>query len=185
MTSAERPFCTDVELRSEQHKRRTHHVVCHNRRRCLGPAVVHVPHGDRQRQRVVVDQRLELVTGPGHVHVTLFVHDARGAEVEQDAWSGTSRAAGWNLASSGSTSTTAWPPSAFEGKARTSFRTQGAPDLHRRFDVEIHPDRRDGTFAPTLNVDLTDLGFAEDALITAEVRCDLPFDVDDTPQTTA
>jgi len=39
-----------------------------------------------------------------------------------------------------------------------------------------------GAFAPSLAVDLTDLGFEEDALITAEVRCDLPFDVDDDPQ---
>jgi hypothetical protein len=29
---------------------------------------------------------------------------------------------------------------------------------------------------------LTDLGFEEDALLTAEVRCDLPFDIDDDPQ---
>ena len=38
-----------------------------------------------------------------------------------------------------------------------------------------------GAFAPTLSVDLTTLGFEQDDLITAEVRCDLPFDVDDTP----
>ena len=30
-------------------------------------------------------------------------------------------------------------------------------DLHRRFNVEIHPIDVTGTFAPTLNVDLTDL----------------------------
>ena len=120
--------------------------------------------------------------GPGPVHVTLFVHDARGAEVEQDAWSGTSRAAGWNLGIERF--------DIDDGMASIGVRRQGTDILQDTGCALTFTDGSTsksilidvtGTFAPTLNVDLTDLGFAEDALITAEVRCDLPFDVDDTP----
>ena len=120
--------------------------------------------------------------GPGPVQVTLFVHDARGAEVEQDAWSGTSRAAGWNLGIERF--------DIDDGMASIGVRRQGTDILEDTGCALTFTDGSTsksilidvtGTFAPTLNVDLTDLGFAEDALITAEVRCDLPFDVDDTP----
>ncbi len=120
--------------------------------------------------------------GPGTVHVTLFVHDARGTAVEQSTWTGTSRAAGWNLGIERF--------DIDDGMASIGVRRQGTDLLQDTGCALTFTDGSTsksilidvtGTFAPTLNVDLTDLGFAEDALITAEVRCDLPFDVDDTP----
>ena len=120
--------------------------------------------------------------GPGTVHVTLFVHDARGTAVEQSTWTGTSRAAGWNLGIERF--------DIDDGMASIGVRRQGTDILQDTGCTLTFTDGSTsksilidvtGTFAPTLNVDLTDLGFAEDALITAEVRCDLPFDVDDTP----
>ena len=110
------------------------------------------------------------------------MHDARGTAVEQSTWTGTSRAAGWNLGIERF--------DIDDGVASIGVRRQGTDLLQDTGCALTFTDGSTsksilvdvtGTFAPTLNVDLTDLGFAEDALITAEVRCDLPFDVDDTP----
>jgi uncharacterized membrane protein len=120
---------------------------------------------------------------PGRATVTLTVHDSRGVHVEERTWQATARAAGWNLGIE-----------TFEigsGVATVGVRRQGVDVLgetvcsltfsegttSRAILIDVT-----GAFAPSLAVDLTDLGFEEDALLTAEVRCDLPFDIDDDPQ---
>ena len=119
---------------------------------------------------------------PGDVSLTLFVHDSRGALIEQSTWTATSRAAGWNLGIARF--------DIDEGIASIGVQRQGTDLLestgctltfsHGSTSKSILLDVT-GAFAPTLSVDLTTLGFEDDDLITAEVRCDLPFDVDDTP----
>ena len=120
--------------------------------------------------------------GPGSVYVTLFVHDSRGAMVEQSMWTGTSRASGWNLGIERF--------SIDDGVASIGVRKQGADILQDTGCTVTFSNGASsktilidvtGAFAPTLSVDLTTLGFEQDDLITAEVRCDLPFDIDDTP----
>lgn len=120
---------------------------------------------------------------PGRVTVTLTVHDNRGVHVEETMWQGTARAAGWNLGIE--------TFSIEAGEATVGVRRQGVDVLG---ETACSLSLSDGTtskailidvtgaFAPSLAVELTDLGFEEDALITAEVRCDLPFDIDDDPQ---
>ena len=119
---------------------------------------------------------------PGAVEVTLSVHDARGMQVEQSMWAATARAAGWNLGIERF--------DIDDGIASVGVRKQGTDILQDTACTLAFSGGSDtksimidvtGAFAPTLQVDLTEHGFDEDDLITAEVRCDLPFDVDDTP----
>ncbi|DAC19377.1 MAG TPA: hypothetical protein HA276_00030 [Candidatus Poseidoniaceae archaeon] len=117
---------------------------------------------------------------PGRVDVTLSVHDGRGLVVDTRSWQATSRAAGWNLGIE--------TFGIEDGEATVGVRRQGVSILGDTSCILTFSDGSvsksilldvTGAFAPSLRVDLTDLGFAEDALITAEVRCDVPFDVDD------
>lgn len=120
--------------------------------------------------------------GPGIVLVSLTVHDARGTTVEDGTWQATARTAGWNLGIERF--------DIADGFANVGVRKQGAAVLEETactltfsegsVSTSILIDVT-GAFAPTLSVDLTSAGFAQDGLITAEVRCDLPFDVDDDP----
>ena len=118
---------------------------------------------------------------PGRVDVTLSVHDGRGLVVDTRSWQATSRAAGWNLGIE--------TFDIEDGEATVGVRRQGVDILGDTSCILTFSDGSvsksilldvTGAFAPSLRVDLSDLGFAEDALITAEVRCDVPFDVDDT-----
>jgi hypothetical protein len=144
-----------------------------------------------ESSRVISDNGTEVWTinasswsaAPGRTSVTLTVHDSRGVLVEERTWQATARAAGWNLGIE-----------TFDiesGVATVGVRRQGVDVLgdtacslsfsegstSRSILIDVT-----GAFAPSLAVDLTDLGFEEDALLTAEVRCDLPFDIDDDPQ---
>ncbi len=144
-----------------------------------------------ESSRIISDNGTEVWTinasswspSPGRTSVTLTVHDSRGVLVEERTWQATARAAGWNLGIE-----------TFDiesGVATVGVRRQGVDvlgDTACSLTISEGSTSRSilidvtGAFAPSLAVDLTDLGFEEDDLLTAEVRCDLPFDIDDDPQ---
>ena len=120
---------------------------------------------------------------PGEVDVTVSVHDARGVQVEERTWKATARAAGWNLGIE--------TFDISDGEATVGIRRQGTAVLGDAACILSFSEGSvsksimidvTGAFAPSLRVDLSTLGFAEDALITVEIRCDVPFDVDDSPE---